>query len=120
LTVGISVTGAGPENGELGVMPGSHRANLPLLGVDGVDLPRLPLPTKTGDVTVHCSCTFHMSRPPVSAERRVVYTSFSLAPRHGDRPDDRDPAAKRRARAELSTRDPGLRAGMSRTASFEL
>ena len=24
-----------------------------------------PLPTNTGDVTVHCSCTLHMSRPPI-------------------------------------------------------
>ncbi len=29
LTVGISVTGAGRENGELGVVAGSHRANVP-------------------------------------------------------------------------------------------
>lgn len=72
LTVGISVTGAGAENGELGVVPGSHRANIPPMGVAGLDLRRLPLPTRTGDVTVHSSCTLHMSRPPVSAERRVV------------------------------------------------
>ncbi len=83
LVVGISVTGAGPSNGELGVVAGSHRANVAALGVDGLDLPRLPLPTRTGDVTVHCSCTLHMSRPPVSAERRVVYTGFSLAPPPG-------------------------------------
>lgn len=31
-------------------------------------------------VTVHCSCTLHMSRAPVSLERRVVYTGFELAP----------------------------------------
>src|SRR2546430_11411004 len=57
------------------------------LGVVGLDLPRVPLPTRTGDITVHCSCTLHMSRPPVSAERRVVYTGFGLAPRPGDRGD---------------------------------
>ncbi len=84
LIVGISVTGGRPENGELGVVPGSHRANIALLGVDGLDLPRLALPTATGDLTVHCSCTLHMSRPPVSAERRVVYTGFGLASRSGD------------------------------------
>jgi hypothetical protein len=120
LTVGISVTGAGRENGELGVMAGSHRANLPLLGVDGVDLPRVPLPTRTGDVTVHCSCTFHMSRPPLSAERRVVYTGFALAPRPGDRLVALDPAATRRSRAELGIRDRSLRAEIGRSASFEL
>jgi hypothetical protein len=120
LTVGISVTGAGRENGELGVMAGSHRANLPLLGVGGVDLPRVPLPTRTGDVTVHCSCTFHMSRPPLSAERRVVYTGFALAPRPGDRLAELDAAATRRSRAELGLRDRSLRAEITQSASFEL
>jgi hypothetical protein len=85
LTTGISVTGARKENGELGVVAGSHRANIAPLGIEGLDLPRIPLPTRTGDVTVHCSCTLHMSRPPVSAERRVAYTGFGLAPRPGDR-----------------------------------
>ena len=123
LTVGISVTGAGRENGELGVVAGSHRANVPVLGVDGLDLPRVPLPTRTGDVTVHCSCTLHMSRPPVSAERRVVYTGFGLAPRPGDHRPELDPAEIRRERAALNDR---VRAKQhsspagSRTASFDL
>jgi hypothetical protein len=121
LTVGISVTGAGRENGELGVVAGSHRANVPHLGVDGLDLPRVPMPTRTGDVTVHCSCTLHMSRPPASAERRVVYTGFGLAPRPGDRRAQLDPAEIRRQRAALNdqsrrlNRDPSARAG-----SFDL
>jgi hypothetical protein len=85
LVVGISITGAGPENGELGTVAGSHRANLAHLGVGGLDLPRVALPTRTGDLTVHCTCTLHMSRPPVSAERRVVYTGFGLAARPEDR-----------------------------------
>lgn len=102
LVVGISVTGAGPENGELGVIPGSHRANISPLGAEGLDLPRLPLPTKTGDVTVHCSCTLHMSRPPVSAERRVVYTGFQLAPRPGDEKREFTAEEVRRERARLN------------------
>jgi Phytanoyl-CoA dioxygenase (PhyH) len=102
LTVGISVTGAGRENGELGAVAGSHRANVPMLGVEGLDLPRVPLPTRTGDVTVHCSCTLHMSRPPVSAQRRVVYSGFDLAPRSGDRRVELDHAEIRRQRAALS------------------
>jgi hypothetical protein len=102
LTVGISVTGAGRDNGELGVVAGSNRANVPVLGVDGLDLAKVPLPTSTGDVTVHCSCTLHMSRPPVSAERRVVYTGFGLAPRPGDRRARLDPAEVRRQRQALS------------------
>jgi hypothetical protein len=104
LTVGLSVTGAGRENGELGVVPGSHRANIAPLGVEGLDLPRLALPTRTGDVTVHCSCTLHMSRPPVSAERRVVYTGFNLAPRAGEQTAERTPEEIRRARSELGDR----------------
>jgi hypothetical protein len=120
LTVGISVTGATRENGELGVVAGSHRANIALLGTEGLDLPRLPLPTETGDVTVHCSCTLHMSRPPISAERRVVYSGFSLAPREGDRHVDLDPAEVRRQRAALNGQSRRVRSGTPRVSSFEL
>ncbi|MEE2769274.1 MAG: hypothetical protein VX833_08680, partial [Actinomycetota bacterium] len=41
-------------------------------------LPQIPLPTDTGDVTVHLSCTLHMSHPPIASERRVLYTGFAL------------------------------------------
>jgi hypothetical protein len=93
------------------------------LGIEGVDLPRIPLPTRTGDVTVHCSCTLHMSRPPVSAERRVVYTGFGLAPRPGDRRAAVDPAEVRRQRAALNdaVREGQQRGDLSeRKASFQL
>jgi hypothetical protein len=122
LIVGISVTGAKRENGELGVVPGSHRANIPLLGVEGLDLPRLALPTSAGDLTVHCSCTLHMSRPPVSAERRVVYTGFSLAPRSGDLSIEIDHAEARRQRAALNdhTRRQQRGHASTRLASHEL
>jgi hypothetical protein len=87
MTVGISVTGADADSGQLRVVPGSHRALIQAGFVRrGLDLPQIDLPTKTGDVTIHLSCTLHMSQPPVSRERRVMYTDFSL-------PDDgRDPA----------------------------
>jgi hypothetical protein len=79
LTVGISVTGADAESGQLRVVPGSHRAHVwPSFVRKGLDLPQLDLPTETGDVTVHLSCTLHMSQPPVTRERRVVYTDFML------------------------------------------
>jgi hypothetical protein len=122
LTVGISVTGATSENGELGVVAGSHRANVAPLGIDGVDLPRLPLPTRTGDVTIHCSCTLHMSRPPVSAERRVVYTGFGLAPRPGDDSPSLDATETRRHRASLNdaTRRVQQLGPSERRASFDL
>ncbi len=123
LITGISITGAGPENGELGVVPGSHRANIAPLGIEGLDLPRLPLPTQTGDVTVHCSCTLHMSRPPVSAERRVSYTGFGMAPRPGDHKPELSPEEIRRQRAVLNDHVRGGQlqsAAGGRTGSFEL
>jgi hypothetical protein len=121
LTVGISVTGAGRENGELGAVAGSHRANVPVLGVEGLDLPRVPLPTRTGDVTVHCSCTLHMSRPPVSAQRRVVYSGFGLAPRPGDHRVELDHAEIRRRRAALSDQSHHVHGTLTeRAGSFDL
>ena len=79
MTVGVSVTGADSESGQLSVVAGSHRANLqPNFIHPYLDLPMIDLPTKTGDVTVHLSCTLHMSHPPVEIERRVMYTSFDL------------------------------------------
>jgi hypothetical protein len=103
LTVGISVTGAQQRNGELGVVAGSSRANVQQIDVrPDLDLPRIPLPTNTGDVTVHCSCTLHMSRPPIDLERRVVYTGFGLAPRPGDVREELDREETRRQRQALS------------------
>lgn len=86
LTVGISVTGAGAGSGQLRVVAGSHRALVqPAFVRRGLDLPQLDLPTATGDVTVHCSCTLHMSEPPVQRERRVLYTDFTLPTDEGAR-----------------------------------
>ena len=48
------------------------------------DLPVVPLPTTTGDITVHLSCTLHQSVPPVERERRVLYTGFRLPGRGTD------------------------------------
>jgi hypothetical protein len=86
LTVGVSVTGADADSGQLRVVAGSHRALIqPAFVRDGCDLPMVDLPTRTGDVTIHCSCTLHMSQPPVMRERRVLYTDFSLPSRDHDR-----------------------------------
>jgi hypothetical protein len=85
LTVGISVTGADERSGQLAVVAGSHRALVqPAFARQSWGLPDIGLPTRTGDVTVHTSCTMHMSHPPVDRERRVMYTGFSLPPRSGD------------------------------------
>ncbi len=83
MTTGISVTGADDRSGQLAVVAGSHRANVqPNFIHPYLDLPVVPLPTRAGDVTVHLSCTLHMSYAPVDRERRVMYTGFSLP---GDR-----------------------------------
>jgi hypothetical protein len=82
LTVGISVNGAGPKSGMLRVVPGTHRAlvwTAPCLQPN-LDLQPIDLPTQTGDVTVHLSCTQHMSQPPVDHTRKVLYTGFSQIP----------------------------------------
>ena len=81
LTVGISVTGADAVSGQLWVLAGSHRA-LVWSGIrqPDLDLPEVPLPTRTGDVTLHLSCTMHMAQPPVDRERRVMYSGFGLPP----------------------------------------
>jgi ectoine hydroxylase-related dioxygenase (phytanoyl-CoA dioxygenase family) len=98
LTIGISVTGAGPTSGQLRVVPGSHRALVwpSLFDASQLDLPDLALPTETGDVTAHLSCTLHRAQPPTDQERRVPYTGFSLPPR------DPDAAAAGRRRLQAS------------------
>ncbi len=79
LTAGISVTGADATSGQLRVVAGSHRALVqPAFVRRNLDLPQVDLPTSTGDVTVHLSCTLHMSQAPVDCERRVMYTGFRL------------------------------------------
>ena len=95
LTVGISVTGADATSGRLRVVAGSHRALVwPALLRRGQDLPVVDLPTATGDVTVHQSCTLHMAQPPTERERRVLDTGFRLPPV--------DPEATQAARGRLA------------------
>jgi hypothetical protein len=96
LTVGISVTGADAESGQLRVVPGTHRALVwPAPCVQpGLDLEPVDLPTRTGDVTVHLSCTMHMSQPPVRRTRKVLYTGF------GQRPADPEAAEANRRRLQ--------------------
>lgn len=87
LTVGISVTPGGATTGQLHALAGSHRALVwpsltdPTTQPDLVDV---PLPTATGDVTVHLSCTMHRAEPPTSGERKVLYTGFGLPARDAD------------------------------------
>lgn len=95
LTVGISVTPGGPTTGQLHAVAGSHRALVwpSLLDPATLGLPDVALPTDTGDVTVHLSCTLHRAEPPTTGERKVLYTGFALPAR--------DPAAARAAHRSL-------------------
>lgn len=105
LTVGISVTGADADSGQLRVLAGSHRALVrPSILREPVDLglPDVALPTATGDVTVHLSCTLHMAQPPVTRERRVLYTDLRLPSRDGER--HRDGESRLRAIREAAPR----------------
>jgi len=109
MTCGISVTGADATSGQLRVVAGSHRALMwpALIQRGSHDLPEIHLPTRTGDVTLHLSCTLHMAQPPVKRERRVMYTGFRL-------PFGASPA-RARARAKLRA----VREGAYTTVSQE-
>jgi hypothetical protein len=84
MVVGISVTGADAQCGQLSTVAGSNRASLSHQLRPDLDLPIVPLPTRTGDMTVHLSCTLHSSAPPVTRERMVMYSGFQLPARPGD------------------------------------
>ena len=102
LTCGISVTGADRVSGALGVVPGSHRANVRVPGRDPImDMAPRMLETKTGDVTVHCSDTLHRAHPPTERPRKVVYSGFRLPLLPGDE-EKVEPRYGHEARAELT------------------
>jgi hypothetical protein len=107
MTVGISVTGADADSGQLRVVAGSHRALIqPAFVRRGLDLPQLDLPTATGDVTIHLSCTLHMAQPPVTGERRVMYTDFSLPDPDGARAPGEDTLKRIREGAPTTVSQP--------------
>ncbi|MGW0176800.1 hypothetical protein ACWDUM_23485 [Rhodococcus sp. NPDC003322] len=80
LTIGIQVTGAGPGSAQLGVVPGSHRALMPIIRYHaaGGGLEPRYLTTETGDMTIHASCLFHTALPPTERERKVLYIPLTL------------------------------------------
>ncbi len=103
MTVGISVTGADRESGALGVVPGSHRANVQTAGLDAsLDLTPRKLETKIGDLTVHCSDTLHRAYRPTKRPRKVVYTAFRLPALPGDVLPKPPQEEERAARARLT------------------
>ncbi len=102
LTCGISVTGADRVSGALGVVPGSHRANVKIPGRDRImDMAPRMLETLTGDVTVHCSDTLHRAHPPTERPRKVVYSGFRLPMLPGDEPLE-ESRYSREARGDLT------------------
>ncbi len=82
MIVGTSLTASGPDNGQLGVLAGSHRVSVTMLDVERVDLPEVYLSTEPGDVTVHLSCVLHRATAPRRSPRRVTYSNLALP---GDR-----------------------------------
>lgn len=90
ITIGICLTPADADHGGLDVYAGSHRANVASAQARaGLDLPQVALQAQRGDVTVHLSCLQHRSTHPTSAERRVIYTGFTLPDREPHRARDR-------------------------------
>ena len=80
--IGVSLTASHTDNGQLRVIPGSHRIAMPVeIAKTEPFLAPHPLNTEPGDLTMHLSCTLHESTAPRTAERRVMYTEFNLAPR---------------------------------------
>jgi hypothetical protein len=108
LTVGISVTGADARSGQLAVVAGSHRALVqPAFVRREWGLPVVDLPTETGDATVHCSCTLHMSHPPIDRERMVMYTGFGLPDLADTVSGGRDLSAVREGAHKVVSQQPG-------------
>jgi hypothetical protein len=82
MTIGIAVTPSNAENGLLRVVAGSHRVAMPVETAKAAPyLPIVELPTQSGDMTVHLSCTLHEAMAPRTAERRVLYTEIPLEPK---------------------------------------
>ena len=97
LTLGIAVTPGNRSRGLLRVVAGSHRALMwPVLEQPGVDLPVVDLSCGVGDVTMHLSCTMHMSQRPTRGERRVLYVGLRLP--------ERDPKVAATARLQTGLR----------------
>jgi Phytanoyl-CoA dioxygenase (PhyH) len=81
VTVGVALTGSDASNGQLRVIPGSHRIAMPVaIAMSAPYLPPQALTTQPGDLTIHLSCTLHEATAPRNAERRVMYTNFNLPP----------------------------------------
>jgi hypothetical protein len=80
LNVGIQLDPATAANGQLQMIPGSHRGTSRLPSSAEADrLPTVALSTEPGDVTVHFGHTLHAAPPPTDLDapgRQALYLSF--------------------------------------------
>ncbi len=108
IVIGVPLTPADGESGMLRVVAGSHRLVMPVeVAKTRSYLPVVALPANPGDITVHLSCTLHEAQAPVSAERRVMYTGFSLEKPASAGPVDGS-ASELRERVSDILRDQGV------------
>ena len=82
ITVGVSVTGADATSVRSASSPARTARSSARVRAAQSELPVIELPTRPA-THVHCSCTLHMSQPPVDRERRVMYT---VRARRAERP----------------------------------
>lgn len=105
--IGVSLTASHPGNGQLRVIPGSHRIAIPVeVAKTEPFLAVHALTTEPGDLTMHLSCTLHEATAPIAEERRVMYTGFGLADRDGRRPPANRQIAELREQVTNILRDP--------------
>ena len=84
LTVGIAVTGADRNSGELGVVAGSHRANVQSVDMRAdLDLPRLPAPD--ADRRPHRALQLHAAHEPSAGRPRAARRLHRVRPRAATR-----------------------------------
>ena len=80
LNVGIQLDPAAAANGQLEMIPGSHRGTSRLPGRgEAAGLPVVAIATEPGDVTVHFGHTLHAAPPPTdpgASGRKALYLSF--------------------------------------------
>ena len=109
--IGVSLTASHPGNGQLRIIPGSHRIAIPVeVAKTEPFLAVHALATEPGDLTMHLSCTLHEATAPISEERRVMYTGFGLADRAGGRPPVNRQLAELREQVTNILRDPAATA----------
>jgi hypothetical protein len=79
VSLGVQLTGASPETGQLEVIAGSHGQSVrpDLDDAAMVGWPRLAVCTEPGDVTVHVQDVVHRSPAPTgTGGRRTLYLSY--------------------------------------------